>query len=265
MARTKATGFRSVVFLFACTAACTTTAAGDGPCEISGGYNYKRLFTTTWFVPIQGIGPCVTLGASNCSWKLQFCSNDKVPPPECGRDTACETYATGKVNAIGNFRALVPNGQNSFVAKFEEPGLSTLKCSEASRTMKLNVIFTCDSQKHLPIGPGSLLTNLDYSSIEDKDPCERNITVPYEGACGTAPSGGLSTGSVLLILFFVALLIYLVGGILINRHNGAEGVEMIPHLQFWKELPSLVVEGGVFFVQVVTCQGGGSSRTYDNI
>lgn len=217
-----------------------------------------------WLVSPQGMDPCVTIGATSCSWTLQFCSDGKHQPP-CGKNTVCETVALNNTQA-GKFRTLVPNGPLSFVAKFEEPGASHLKCSDVSKTLKMNVIFTCDSQKHLPIGPESVVTNLDYSNIDDRDACERNITVPYDGACRTAPpSGGLSTGTVLLILFFVALLIYLVGGILINRHNGAEGVEMIPHLQFWKELPSLIVEGGVFFVQLVTCQGGSSSRTYDNI
>ncbi|KAH8039385.1 hypothetical protein HPB51_006405 [Rhipicephalus microplus] len=138
-------------------------------------------------------------------------------------------------------------GQNSFVVEFQQPGNNLLKCSEPSRTLRTNVIFICDRDKHIPIGPGSLVTKLPYDSIDERDACERNVTVKYDGACGSSSpvtsSGGLSTGSVLLILFFVALLIYFVGGVLVNRNNGAQGVEMIPHLQFWKELPSLIVVG----------------------
>jgi len=58
-----------------------------------------------------------------------------------------------------------------------------------------------------------------------------------------ASPGGLSTGSVLLITFFTLLIAYLIVGILWNLFNGAQGVEMLPNLQFWNELPTLVVEG----------------------
>ncbi|XP_037566244.1 uncharacterized protein LOC119446009 [Dermacentor silvarum] len=241
-------------------------AAGDGTCEISGGYDYKRLFTTAWHVDVKGSAPCVTMGAQSCFWTLSFCGDGKEQ--QCGKDKACEWLNTTAAKPMGQFTTLQANGQNSFVVKFQEAGGSLLKCSDPSKTLRTNVIFTCDHDKPIPIGPGSLVTKLPYNNIDERDPCERNVTVPYDGACGSAPatsSGGLSTGSILLILFFVGLLIYIVGGILVNRNNGAQGVEMIPHLQFWKELPSLIVEGCVFFVQLITCQSGRSDRTYDNI
>jgi hypothetical protein len=41
--------------------------------------------------------------------------------------------------------------------------------------------------------------------------------------------------------FFVLLVVYLVAGILILRFGrGARGVEQIPNVDFWKELPLLV-------------------------
>lgn len=265
MARRNAAVFRSV--FLACVTTLIGLAAADGPCEISGGYDYKRLFTTSWHVQVRGSSPCVSSGVSSCSWTLKFCGEGQAAP--CGKDKACEILNTTFLRPMGQFTALKANGQNSFVVEFQEPGNNQLKCNEPSKTLKTNVIFTCDREKHIPIGPGSVVTTLPYDSIDDRDPCERNVTVKYDGACGSsAPatsSGGLSTGSILLILFFVALLIYFVGGVLVNRNNGAQGVEMIPHLQFWKELPSLIVEGCVFFVQLVTCQTGRTARSYDNI
>jgi hypothetical protein len=54
-------------------------------------------------------------------------------------------------------------------------------------------------------------------------------------------SENLSTGAVLLILFFVTLTVYLVGGMLFNIFFlGARGIEVVPNLDFWKGLPSLV-------------------------
>ncbi|XP_037290273.1 uncharacterized protein LOC119185294 [Rhipicephalus microplus] len=254
------------VFL-ACVVALIGRAEADGPCEISGGYDYKRLFTTSWHVDVRGSSPCVSSGVEKCSWTLKFCGEGQEAP--CGKDKACEIINTTLLRPMGTFTTLKANGQNSFVVEFQQPGNNLLKCSEPSRTLRTNVIFICDRDKHIPIGPGSLVTKLPYDSIDERDACERNVTVKYDGACGSSSpvtsSGGLSTGSVLLILFFVALLIYFVGGVLVNRNNGAQGVEMIPHLQFWKELPSLIVEGCVFFVQLVTCQTGRTASSYDNI
>ncbi|XP_025270428.1 uncharacterized protein LOC105252892 isoform X1 [Camponotus floridanus] len=58
---------------------------------------------------------------------------------------------------------------------------------------------------------------------------------------------GLSTGSVLLILFFTVTGIYFIGGIVTLRIlRGATGWEMLPNHDFWSNLPLLVRDGIVF-------------------
>ncbi|XP_031830107.1 uncharacterized protein LOC116425928 [Nomia melanderi] len=55
---------------------------------------------------------------------------------------------------------------------------------------------------------------------------------------------GLSTGSLLLIFFFVITGIYFIGGaITLKLLRGATGWEMIPNHKFWRDLPSLVRDG----------------------
>jgi hypothetical protein len=63
---------------------------------------------------------------------------------------------------------------------------------------------------------------------------------------------GLSLGSVFDILFFSAGSIYLFGGILIRKFmRGAEGKELIPHYEFWSEIPILIrVSSSFVFLQV---------------
>lgn len=269
MTRRKTVGICGAVLTFLATIIHATK--GATPCEIDGGYNYKNLFTTIWLVDIRSSAHCVTPGAANCTWSFRFCGDDSHQPL-CGKDTACETFAPGHNTRFGRFKTLVPNGVNGFLAKFEEPASKELKCSDTPKTLKTHVIFVCDHAKRIPIGPGSVVTSLSYSHIESGDPCQRNLTVPYDGACGheveaaatPAPSAGLSAGSVLLILFFVGVFIYLAVGIVLNRRNGAEGWEVIPHLLFWKALPSLVVEGAIFFFQLITCQGE-RRRPYEDI
>lgn len=259
MTRRKAAGVCGVVLTFL--AVIIRVTKGDTSCEIDGGYNYKNLFTTIWHVDIRSSALCVTPGAANCSWSFRFCSVEDAHQPLCGKDTACETYAPGRYTRFGRFKTLMPNGDNGFLAKFEEPASKELNCSDTSKTLRTDVIFACDHDRRITIGPGSVVTSLPYSHIESGDPCQRNLTVPYDGACrhvvaaaAQATSGGLSTGSVLLILFFLGVFIYLVGGIVINRRNGAQGWEVIPHLMFWTALPSLVVDGAIFFFKIITCQ-----------
>ncbi|XP_012538410.2 cation-dependent mannose-6-phosphate receptor [Monomorium pharaonis] len=68
---------------------------------------------------------------------------------------------------------------------------------------------------------------------------------PY--GCAIQPERGLSTGSVLVILFFISVGVYFIGGIIVLKAlRGATGWEMIPNHDFWCKLPSLVRDGVVF-------------------
>ncbi|XP_011336396.1 cation-dependent mannose-6-phosphate receptor [Ooceraea biroi] len=72
-----------------------------------------------------------------------------------------------------------------------------------------------------------------------------HLSSPY--ACKIEPQKGLSTGSVLVILFFTFAGIYFIGGaIALKTLRGATGWEMLPNHDFWCELPSLVRDGIVF-------------------
>ncbi|XP_066029423.1 uncharacterized protein [Pocillopora verrucosa] len=64
-------------------------------------------------------------------------------------------------------------------------------------------------------------------------------------------SGGLSTGSILLIVFFPLVLIYFIAGLLYNKiHKGVSSFpEMIPNHSFWGDVPFLVKDGCVFTFQ----------------
>ncbi|CAH0625407.1 unnamed protein product [Chrysodeixis includens] len=58
---------------------------------------------------------------------------------------------------------------------------------------------------------------------------------------------GRSTGSTLLIVFFSLVIFYLVMGVCTKKFlMGATGVEVIPNLGFWSDLPNLVKDGWMF-------------------
>ncbi|KAG9344927.1 hypothetical protein JZ751_009467 [Albula glossodonta] len=70
--------------------------------------------------------------------------------------------------------------------------------------------------------------------------------------CPPIPSH-LSAGSILLIVGFSLLAVYLIGGFLYQRLVvGAKGMEQFPHLTFWQEIGSLTADGCDF---VCRCRG----------
>ncbi|KAH0953251.1 hypothetical protein HN011_000395 [Eciton burchellii] len=83
------------------------------------------------------------------------------------------------------------------------------------------------------------------------------LSSPY--GCKIELQKGLSTGSVLVILVFIFVGIYFIGGaIALKMLRGATGWEMLPNHNFWIELPSLVRDGIVFTFNC--CRGDSYER-----
>jgi len=67
------------------------------------------------------------------------------------------------------------------------------------------------------------------------------------GGGGSSSSSGLSGGDVFLILFFVGGFLYIVIGMAVKyKRYDSRGVDMIPNIDFWRDLPSLIKDGMVF-------------------
>ncbi|XP_078703453.1 uncharacterized protein LOC144928647 [Branchiostoma floridae x Branchiostoma belcheri] len=68
------------------------------------------------------------------------------------------------------------------------------------------------------------------------------------GAGPGCAGGGLSGGSVFLIILVVLVAVYVIAGaIFMKFFKGAQGSEVIPNIAFWKSLPGYVKDG-VFFI-----------------
>ena len=61
--------------------------------------------------------------------------------------------------------------------------------------------------------------------------------------------------------FFCSLFVYFAAGAGYNAYSGKEGLEIIPNVEFWKDLPFLVKDGVMFLVGL--CTGGGSYSTVE--
>jgi len=70
--------------------------------------------------------------------------------------------------------------------------------------------------------------------------------VPPKSRPGASPDA-ISGGSVFLILFFIITFLYFLIGILYNKHYGKKtGIDVVPNIEFWKEVPSYLKEGIIF-------------------
>jgi len=80
----------------------------------------------------------------------------------------------------------------------------------------------------------------------------------WESAIACPPGkGGLSVGSILLIIVLCLLVVYFVAGVLFNKFKRQlTGVEIIPNVTFWTSIPGLVKDGVMFLVNKVRNRGG---------
>ena len=103
------------------------------------------------------------------------------------------------------------------------------------RTTHINIV--CDPDK-----PGSL------EFVSDHNDGNYFLQLRTLHACiNSSSTSGLSAGSVLLLIFFLLLIVSLTAGILVMQFvKRASGVEMVPNLELWKGLPSLIKDGFVF-------------------
>eukprot|EP01006_Ploeotia_vitrea_P018478 TRINITY_DN4997_c0_g1_i1.p1 TRINITY_DN4997_c0_g1~~TRINITY_DN4997_c0_g1_i1.p1 ORF type:complete len:190 (-),score=94.22 TRINITY_DN4997_c0_g1_i1:53-622(-) len=72
--------------------------------------------------------------------------------------------------------------------------------------------------------------------------CTYVLTIPTSLSC---PDDSMSHGTEFVLMFSLVVIIYLGAGAFYRYTRvGARGIDMIPHLEFWRvELPSLVDEG----------------------
>lgn len=79
---------------------------------------------------------------------------------------------------------------------------------------------------------------------------------PSGGSGGSSSDGGCGGGCAFLIIFFAGGFVYLAAGFAFNyQKRELRGAEAIPQVAFWKDLPFLVKDGGLFVVGKITGRG----------
>lgn len=116
-------------------------------------------------------------------------------------------------------------------------------------TRKTFVTLVCDNKATTPTlnVEGEKETTQYFMTMTSVQACAVPSPSTYDES-----SEGLSGGSVLLIIFFVLLFVYMAAGIAFNKfRHEAKGLELLPNLGFWSKLPGLIRDGCAYSMAVV--------------
>ncbi|XP_031551900.1 uncharacterized protein LOC116289162 [Actinia tenebrosa] len=126
--------------------------------------------------------------------------------------------------------------------------LITLNCKDDAK-------WNATAKKEMPFAGGAKAPTGSISF--NKQECMYKLSFNSSEGCphhrGTK-GHTLSTGSILLILFFPSVFLYCVIGGLINAGRKKSGTDLIPNYNFWKDLPYLVLDGFGFAISIITCK-----------
>ncbi|KAL3832316.1 hypothetical protein ACJMK2_023970 [Sinanodonta woodiana] len=219
------------------------------------------------FVNLSLSDPCVQIQGSTCACNSSLGTIDLSPlsqPPK-GERSRFKTELTA--NAVYLYNPCIPikgtcdedgkcavcqqvigdrdysAGTQTSASMTGDPDKDTLMIKYQYGVRYSTVKIICDQSQEgvFKPDPGEGPMNHYTFELRTKYGCYSYPPPPSPG------HSGISIGSILVIIFFVLLLIYIVAGILFLHYvRGAQGIEMCPNLSFWKDLPFLVKDGVVF-------------------
>eukprot|EP00029_Vermamoeba_vermiformis_P008610 TRINITY_DN4083_c0_g1_i1.p1 TRINITY_DN4083_c0_g1~~TRINITY_DN4083_c0_g1_i1.p1 ORF type:complete len:256 (-),score=8.46 TRINITY_DN4083_c0_g1_i1:42-809(-) len=114
-----------------------------------------------------------------------------------------------------------------------------------------------------------LLCDYNFAGMDQNNITKNTGTSTFEvmiltdAACPIS-GGGMSGGTIFLLVVLVVCILYLVVGILINKFSRMKnGREVVPNVEFWTSLPGLVADGAKFSVSKIT--GRTPRSTYSTV
>ena len=164
--------------------------------------------------------------SSRCPTDCALCMGGGFGTPKC--------YGLASSQAV----SLAEDGES---VKFEYTG------GDGGASTQITV--TCDKKMDKEAAP--------TWTAESLAPADGTLRVVGKSAAVCFPIG-ISGGWVFIIILFVSTILYFLAGTVYKaKVKGAAGVEAVPNIDFWRDLPSLVKDGVSFCVGLV--RGGGSA------
>jgi len=106
---------------------------------------------------------------------------------------------------------------------------------------ELYINLTCVPGKNKPNPIAFLQPTTDGHT--PNTPYNYFLTMETSAVCGAPSGGGVYGGGVFLILLFVGFFVYFAAGVAYNFSQHKEGRELVPHIEFWSDSPTLFIEG----------------------
>lgn len=195
----------------------------------------EPLTNRTFSVPVKS-------DTDSYTYLFQVCGNaGKIPD-----GGLVQRNASGKEVLVGKYTAMEVFGGSDWVMLIYKNGMPySNHCGKEDR--KAIIMISCERG----VSAGELEV-----VVEERDKlnnCFYLFELDSSAVCPAIPSH-LSVGSVLLIVGFSLLAVYLIGGFLYQRLVvGAKGVEQFPNYTFWREIGNLTADGCDF-----VCRSRGS-------
>lgn len=211
---------------------------------------------------------------NNYQWN--FCGLS-VSYPSCAgiaNSCSCQNGAGASPKSCGTtgnqvLTAVVSSNINS-VNFFWAGGSTSGSCTNARST---NITITC--LKNAPTTVVGLVTESNVIPVGATASCLYNIAMQSGAVCpktssggssGVKPpkKGGLSGGSIFLIIISCLAFVYVAGGMIFNwQKYDASGWELCPNREFWSGFGGLIKGGALFTWSKIT--GSTPSTSYESV
>lgn len=213
-----------------------------GNCSQCNFYNHKHVSTAkVKLEPLCGRRFSVEepLGRSYFKYVVGICA-ELIGEFENAGAVQRDISQGGKGVVLGSLtQADVMSGSNWVMLEYKGGGNYSQSCGKSER--KVMIMIVCNQDAPRP--PVMKFVEENNEKTED---CYYLFQLEDASVCAApdAPISYLSSGSIICIVFFSFVAIYLVGGFVIQRFfRGARGADQIPNVEFWKELGSLIADG----------------------
>ncbi|TNN81129.1 Cation-dependent mannose-6-phosphate receptor [Liparis tanakae] len=195
-----------------------------------------------------------TIGTESYTYVFQLCG-DAGGVPGAGVIQYDSKKTETKPKVIGRYNATQAFGGSDWVLLIYTSGDTYgERCSKEAR--KAMIMISCDKKA----GLGQMKVELeDRQRLQD---CFYLLELDSSVMC-EVPESHISAGSIILIIAFCLLAIYLIGGFLYQRLIvGAKGMEQFPNYAFWVEVGNMSADGCDF---VCRSQNREDARAYRGV
>jgi len=216
-------------------------------CNLAG-FSFSEIaatsFTATWVPP--GTTGTQTLNYAPCSPGIPGgCGTQGPPTNQCANSPNCCAVCQTWIEDMGPTGACLGKGKNLITV--ESTSSSSVRISYGGG----DVVDTTPRQVDIDIKcdpTASVLTFASFVPAVPKIPAPPaytySLTLTSSVLCG---GSGISGGSIFLIVLFGGIILYFLGGVLFNKfQQQKEGIEVIPNVEFWKEVPGYLLDGVMF-------------------